>query len=64
MAVRIIVKPRGPKATPAAIATWKAAAQKVADENEAEAELIGRLDDGTVASHLIATPRRRKTKTG
>lgn len=58
MSTRIVVMPTGDKATPEAIAKWKAAAQAVADKYDMEAELIGRRPDGTVESHIIAEPAR------
>ena len=57
MAVRVIVTPTGPKATPAAIEAWKASAQQVANEQNSEVDLKGWNSDNTiVTSHLIATP--------
>jgi hypothetical protein len=59
MSVKIVVMPTGPKATPEAIENWKQAGQKVANENDAEVEIIGRNDNGTIISHLIAQPERQ-----
>jgi hypothetical protein len=58
MAVNVIVRPKGLKATPAAIAAWKASAQQTANDYGSEVELKGTLPDGTVESHLIAAPQR------
>jgi hypothetical protein len=43
--------------TPEVIEAWKASAQKVADENDAEVELNSYADDGvTLVASIIATP--------
>ena len=62
MSVKIVVMPTGPQATPEAIENWKQAGQTAANEHDSEVEIIGRNNDGTVISHLIARPERKSRK--
>ena len=56
MAVHVVVMPTGPLATPAAIAAWKTAGQRVANERNTEIDLRSRDAAGLVISYLVAAP--------